>query len=367
MKLSTLLLSSAAVIVAGSAYAADLPAKKAAPAAVPAVLSCPAFGAGFFTIPGTETCLKFNGRMIGDVTVIDPKSDRTKAPVTLGYSWRIAVDTRSNTDIGVVRGYSRIKSKAGAMVVDYAYAQIGGLTAGFADSAFLTINNPWGWVYGADDGKILPVLQYTAALGTGNSLTVGIEEATSRTNTTDTGAPQMPDLVGQFKSVQGPVTFQLAAATHQNHGSVSGDKQGYAVQGAVTFAASADTKVYVQAAYADAALSYLGYGFGKDAVKSGTSLYDYTDTAAATTAKGWSAQGVVNQAVGAGSISLNGAYGVVTDVNSNDAKFTQVELNYDYTGIKGVQIIPVIAYKNVDWNGTSTNSTTGYLRIERDF
>jgi len=45
MKLSTLLLSSAALVVAGSSYAADLPAKKGAPAK--AATGCPAFGVAF--------------------------------------------------------------------------------------------------------------------------------------------------------------------------------------------------------------------------------------------------------------------------------------------------------------------------------
>ena len=361
MKLSSFLLSSAAVIVAGSAFAADLPAKKAAPAAAPAVASCPAFGNGFFTIPGSETCLKFNGRMLGDVTVTDPKNDRTKAPVSLGASWRIAVDTRSNTDVGVVSGYARISGKAaGQMGVDYGYAQIGGLTAGYADSAFITINNPWGWKYVADDGTVLPVIQYTASLGSGNSVTVGIEEASYRNtaSTDNAGASQVPDLTGKFKSVQGPVTLQLAAATHQNHGKESGDKQGYAFQGAATFAASAETTLYVQAAYADAALSYLGYGKG----------VDFADVDVAEgTAKGWSAQAVVSQSVGSGTVNLNAAYGVITSAASVDTKITQFEVNYDFTGIKGVQIIPVIYYTNKDSAGTSTNSTTGYLRIERDF
>ena len=147
MKLSALLLSSAAVIVAGSAYAADLPAKKAAPAAAPAVASCPSFGAGFFTIPGSDTCLKFSGRMTGDVSFSDPKGNREAAPVSLSASWRIAVDARSNTDAGVVRGFARTSGGAGGnMGVDYAYAQVGGLTAGLTDTAFATLNNPWGWL-----------------------------------------------------------------------------------------------------------------------------------------------------------------------------------------------------------------------------
>ena len=56
----SLMLGSAAVLatVVG-AQAADLPSKKAAPATY--VKICDAYGAGFFFIPGTETCVKVGG------------------------------------------------------------------------------------------------------------------------------------------------------------------------------------------------------------------------------------------------------------------------------------------------------------------
>ena len=56
----SLLLGSAAGIVAiAGASAADLPSKKAAPATY--VKICDAYGAGFFYIPGTDTCVKVGG------------------------------------------------------------------------------------------------------------------------------------------------------------------------------------------------------------------------------------------------------------------------------------------------------------------
>ena len=63
MKLvKSLLLGSAAGIVAvGSAVAADLPVRKAAP--VDYVQVCSQFGTGYFFIPGTDTCLKIGGRV----------------------------------------------------------------------------------------------------------------------------------------------------------------------------------------------------------------------------------------------------------------------------------------------------------------
>ena len=58
--LNKTLLSSAAVILAVvGAQAADLPSKKAAPATY--VKICDAYGAGFFYIPGTDTCVKLGG------------------------------------------------------------------------------------------------------------------------------------------------------------------------------------------------------------------------------------------------------------------------------------------------------------------
>ncbi len=66
MKLAkSLLLGSASAFVAlAGAGAADLPMRKAAP--VEYVRVCDTFGAGFFIIPGTETCVKIGGRVRAD-------------------------------------------------------------------------------------------------------------------------------------------------------------------------------------------------------------------------------------------------------------------------------------------------------------
>ena len=56
---SLLLGSPAAIVALSGAYAADLPVTKAAPVAY--VKICDAYGAGFFYIPGTDTCLKVGG------------------------------------------------------------------------------------------------------------------------------------------------------------------------------------------------------------------------------------------------------------------------------------------------------------------
>jgi len=61
---SLLLGSTTAFVAVAGANAADLPSKKAAPATY--VKVCDAYGAGFYTIPGTDTCIKVGGRVRAD-------------------------------------------------------------------------------------------------------------------------------------------------------------------------------------------------------------------------------------------------------------------------------------------------------------
>jgi lipopolysaccharide export system ATP-binding protein len=63
------MLATAAVIVTvAGASAADLPSKKAAPATF--VKICDTYGAGYFFIPGSDTCLKIGGRVRYDLTYV---------------------------------------------------------------------------------------------------------------------------------------------------------------------------------------------------------------------------------------------------------------------------------------------------------
>ena len=58
---SSLLGSAAAFAAVGAAHAADLPIRKGVP--VEYVRVCGAYGAGFFYIPGSDTCVRIGGRV----------------------------------------------------------------------------------------------------------------------------------------------------------------------------------------------------------------------------------------------------------------------------------------------------------------
>ena len=63
-----LLGTGAALVSVAAAQAADLPVRKAAP--VEYVRICDAYGAGFFFIPGTDTCIRISGRLRADYAVV---------------------------------------------------------------------------------------------------------------------------------------------------------------------------------------------------------------------------------------------------------------------------------------------------------
>src|SRR5204863_1507957 len=62
---SLILGSAAGLLAMGGAQAADLPVKAKA---VEYVRVCSLYGAGFFYIPGTDTCIKLGGYVRADVT-----------------------------------------------------------------------------------------------------------------------------------------------------------------------------------------------------------------------------------------------------------------------------------------------------------
>ena len=230
--LKSLILGSAAGLVAMSgAQAADLPLKAKA---VEYVRVCSLYGAGFYFIPGTDTCIKLSGYVRVDMGINTNNvfTGNYSAPGSLGnrftdaFDWRsredLDIDTRTATEYGVVRTYfdatftwtddnytasgtsgaATVYSQLGAtgvgapanagtgnvaygsLGVYYAFIQFAGFTIGKAVSPF---SAPWanypGNIYDAlvgGGGTITGVNQfiYTAQFGGGVSGTIGVQDPT---------------------------------------------------------------------------------------------------------------------------------------------------------------------------------------------
>ena len=204
------LLATTAAFYTCAAYAADLPVKKAAP--IEFVRVCSAYGAGFFYIPGTDTCLRVSGRARFEAGVVGSTYTRGSDLANYRGAMRLNVDARTQTAYGTLRAFTRldVQSRTGNFVtsgsqqrlgnafpalgpdtfgraqqyvnVDKAFVQFAGLTAGRASSFF---------DFYAHDFEIMAIslgsdvastnlLAYTAKFGEGWSATISMEDPTFR-------------------------------------------------------------------------------------------------------------------------------------------------------------------------------------------
>lgn len=297
----SLLLGAAAGFVAlTGAQAADLPGK-AAPAEY--VRICDTYGAGFFFIPGTDTCLRIGGYVRMDAYV-----GQQFSPATNVYSTRTRLllnfDARSNTEYGLLRAYGEFliqrgpannvlpsvqatgagsTGQASAAYMSRAFIQFAGFTFGNSASFFNFYQGDVQFV--ASAGAAMDpsrnssnLIAYTASFGSGFSATISIEDpqfrrlgsippAYSTVHTAGNGivynGQGIPDIVGNLRVDQGWGSAQVMAAFHEVRGTFGGigrSASGWAVGGGVRLnldmLARGDV-LWLQATYADGALGYV--------------------------------------------------------------------------------------------------------------
>ncbi len=222
---SLLLGSAAGLIAVGGAQAADLPVKAKA---VEYVKICSLYGAGFYYIPGTDTCVKLGGYLRAEVALNSGGHYNGQFSGVAGahnrltnyYSMRsradLNIDTRTATEYGVVRtyfdavftwtsgSYSGTGSGTGATTysgaagnvgnpndggvsggslgVYYAFIQFAGFTMGKAVSQF---DAPWtnypgnnfdGLVGGGGTVTGVNQLTYTADFGQGVTASISAQD-----------------------------------------------------------------------------------------------------------------------------------------------------------------------------------------------
>jgi len=225
-----LLLGTGAVIFAAAgAQAADLPLKAKA---VEYVRVCSLYGAGFYYIPGTDTCIKLGGYVRAEVAVATNSNYNgaysgpagANNRLSNGYQWRsredFNIDTRTATEYGVVRTYADLVFtwssgtysgvgngatqystgaansagltsvnglsndgiSGGTLGVYYAFIQFAGFTMGKAVSSF---DAPWtnypgnnfdGLVGGSGNVNGVNQFTYTADFGQGITASISAED-----------------------------------------------------------------------------------------------------------------------------------------------------------------------------------------------
>jgi len=257
-----LLATAAGLAAMTAATAADLPVK-AKP--VEYVRICSLYGAGFYYIPGTDTCIRVGGHIRSEVSFLGRGSGDTSLTVGDGLASKtrdrdaffvrnrvyLDIDTRTQTAFGTLRTFSvsrfetntgvGLASGAGTTSIDAGMIQWGGFTIGRAPTTYF--DNPW--VYSAkwglngtygwpDSSNGRFVAAYTHEFGNGISGTISLEDTKERKRgnfnglnalsipgsgpAVDTrGGNTWPEVVGQFRIKQAQWGLHLAANVLNNH------------------------------------------------------------------------------------------------------------------------------------------------------
>ncbi|WP_137932092.1 porin [Mesorhizobium comanense] len=383
MNIKSLLLGSAAALIAVSGARAADAVVVAEPEPAEYVKICDVYGAGYFYIPGTETCLRIGGYLRYDIGVGDSGTldGVNNVPDHLGNgthdtyykNMRFALRTYTGqeTELGTLKTFTETRFQFGnksndysnqsassandwqavnkAASLNFAWIQLGGLRLGKDETTYDSFIGYAGNVlqdtiipYGIKDTNLI---SYYFDAGSGFSGVVSLEEGTDASGISDTIDSYVPHVVGglKYKGDWGAIT-----------GVVAYDSNYEQVAGKVRL----DVNVSKQLS-----LFIMG-GYGTDdKFPKGRGQY-----------KPWGG----NWAVwGGGTYKFNDKTAFNAQVSADDAKNVALAANIAYTIVPGFTITTEVNYlhdgkfgaaDDFRWSKPNKeNSVGGILRFQRNF
>ena len=217
---------------------------------------CSAHGAGFFFIPGTDTCLKIGGRVRVDYDMRGQSATGVGDQRSGFYNRNnLTFDARTPTAFGTVQTFARMRMQAGSGTMqqentrvaslEAAYVRFAGFTFGQANQPFAfmsswsTQSSYWtGWPNGVKQ------LSYTHVLGGGLSASVAVTDGTDYAAgtvgdnaTTAKDWKNHPVYVGSLRYDQSWGSLQLmgAYAAEDNNNRVMVPDAGWAIGAGAAF------------------------------------------------------------------------------------------------------------------------------------
>jgi hypothetical protein len=212
---------------------------------------CSLYGAGFYYIPGTDTCIKLGGYLRADTSFnagsaydmprwAGAPNTRTSNDYIARARQDLNIDTRTATEYGVVRTYfdvtfnwtsgSAVRAGSDDAVfggsntgvgVYYAFIQFAGFTMGKAVSQFSTPwtgypgNNTSFLIGGQDDVTGINQLAYTAQFGNGVSASVSLEDSSGALLNGNTSASFNP--LGAYNSYNRSQLYAVVGGVAANN------------------------------------------------------------------------------------------------------------------------------------------------------
>ncbi|MCV3210399.1 porin [Mesorhizobium sp. YC-2] len=393
MNIKSLLLGSAAALIAVSGARAADAVVVAEPEPAEYVKICDVYGAGYFYIPGTETCLRIGGYVRYDIGVGDVGSfdGATSADVEDGGSndtyykkarFALKTWTGQETELGTLKTYTETRfnfqnnnrdagfvgdvnpAYSTGVSLNFAWIQLGGLRVGKDESAFDTFIGYAGNViqdtlvpYGGFDTN---VVQYYFDAGNGFSAVVSLEEGSGGgvdgfygVGTIDS---YVPHVVGGVKWTQGWGAITGVIAYDSNYEEVSG-------------------KVRLDVTVNDAISLFIMGGYGTD-----DNLTDPTYVFAAG-GRGFYKPWDGNWAFwGGGTYKFNEKTSFNTQISYDEGENLGIAANIAYDVVPGLTITAEVDYVNAgsidnldglnhNWTGITDGDDAigGMLRFQRSF
>ena len=381
MNIKSLLLGSAAALIAVSGARAADAVVVAEPEPAEYVKICDVYGAGYFYIPGTETCLRIGGYIRYDIGVGDANSfdganhvtdhmdGDSHSTYTKNARFTFKTWTGQETELGTLKTYTELRfnfgngygdggvpnsaAAGGHASVNFAWIQLGGLRVGKDESAFDTFIGYAGNVindtivpYGGFDTN---VVQYYFDAGNGFSAVASLEEGSGLVGTIDS---YVPHVVGGLKWTQGWGALTGVVAYDSNYEEVSG-------------------KVRLDVNVSSALSLWVMGGYGSD-----NNLNDDANNNIDAHGRGFYKPWGGNWAVwGGGTYKFNEKTSFNAQVSYDDWKNLGVAANIAYDVVPGLTVTAEVDYNHADNVANSfpitpapkKSSLGGILRFQRSF
>ncbi|RWE81419.1 MAG: porin [Mesorhizobium sp.] len=384
MNIKSLLLGSAAALIAVSGARAADAVTVAEPEPAEYVKICDVYGAGYFYIPGTETCLRIGGYVRydiagGDIGSFDGAKNVDHQDGSIQDTWKknarfsLRTWTGQETELGALKTYTETRFNFGnrnatasvvrgdvtdnpavnkGVTLNFAWIQLGGLRVGKDESAFDTFIGYAGNVindtlvpYGDFDTN---VVQYYFDAGNGFSAVASLEEGSGTVGTIDS---YVPHVVGGVKYTQGWGAISGVVAYDSNYEEVAG-------------------KVRLDVKPMDNLSLFLMGGYGTD-----DNLNDDAGNVIDAHGRGFYKQWSGNWAVwGGGTYTINEKTSFNTQLSYDEGKNFGVAANIAYEIVEGFKVTAEVDYLHVgddtvtNWTkADKKNNIGGILRFQRSF
>ncbi|NGO53479.1 porin [Allomesorhizobium camelthorni] len=377
MNIKSLLLGSAAALVAvSSARAADA-VVIAEPEPMEYVRVCDAYGTGFFYIPGTETCLKISGYLRYDIGIglvghqdVSDKEDLSDGVDDFNDTYykrarfELRVDSRSETELGTLRTYAAIDFQyttsapggitdaSDAVGIPHAYIELGGFRIGKTDSLFSTFTGYAGGVLYDDFVSYGPFgthqIAYTFTGGNGFSAAIALEEGDGSSGASGlanefTLDSYVPHVVGGVAWTQGWGGISAVAGYDANWSEWAGKVR-------LDVNATEQLVLFIMGGYKSGAdEDFLGIA--------GADRPNYYGS--------WSGDYAV---WGGGTFTVSEKAKINVQLSYDEDENFAALANVNYTLVPGLVITPEISYvDNLDDDDDDGDEIGGFLRFQRSF